>query len=37
MLAESVNKGLFPNDEARLGKIIRNICHDNAASYFIKG
>ena len=37
MLAESVNKGLFPDDEKRLGMIIRNVCHDNAASYFIKG
>ena len=37
MLAESVNKGLFPDDDARLGKIIRNICHDNAATYFIQG
>lgn len=34
MLAESVNKGLFPDDDKILGKIIRNICHDNAAAYF---
>ena len=37
MLAESVNDGFFPDDDKILGKIIRNICHDNAAAYFIKG
>ncbi|MBP5655337.1 MAG: glucuronate isomerase [Clostridiales bacterium] len=34
MLAESVNKGLFPDDDKTLETIIRNVCHDNAARYF---
>lgn len=34
MIADSVNKGLFPDDDKILGEIIRNVCHDNAAKYF---
>ena len=34
MLAESVNEGLFPDDDRVLEKIIRKVCHDNAAGYF---
>ncbi|MBO4459259.1 MAG: glucuronate isomerase [Clostridiales bacterium] len=34
MLADSVNEGLFPDDDRILGDIIRNVCHDNAAGYF---
>ena len=34
MIADSVNKGLFPDDDKILETIIRNVCHDNAAKYF---
>ena len=34
MIAESVERGEFPDDKITIAKIIRNICHDNAASYF---
>jgi len=34
MLAESVNEGLFPDDDRVLEEIIRKVCHDNAAKYF---
>ena len=34
LLADSVNKGMFPDDDRILEMMIKNICHDNAASYF---
>ncbi len=34
MLGQSVEDGLFPDDDNILGEIIRNVCHDNAAKYF---
>jgi len=33
-VADQVNKGLFPNDMTTLGKIIENICYNNAKNYF---
>lgn len=35
MLGQSVEGGLFPDDDNILGEIIRNVCHDNAAKYFM--
>lgn len=34
LLGEWVEKGEYPNDEKMLEKIVRGICHDNAAEYF---
>jgi glucuronate isomerase len=34
LLGADVEAGLIPSDEAALGKLVRDICHDNAASYF---
>ncbi len=34
LLGEWVEKGEYPNDEIMLEKIVRGICHDNAAEYF---
>ncbi|MBO4636869.1 MAG: glucuronate isomerase [Clostridiales bacterium] len=34
MIADSINKGEFPDDDRITEKLIRNICHDNAARYF---
>lgn len=33
LLGGEVEKGLLPNDEALLGKMIRNICFENASQY----
>ncbi|MDO5330433.1 MAG: glucuronate isomerase [Bacillota bacterium] len=35
-LAELVNKGRYPNDEKTLGKIVEDICFNNAKAYFKK-
>lgn len=34
MLGEDIKKGLVPNDIAFLGKMVQDICYNNAASYF---
>jgi glucuronate isomerase len=34
LIAEDVNKGLVPNDLEFLGKMIENICYNNAVKYF---
>ena len=34
MLGADVEAGLIPADEAALGKLVTDICHDNAAAYF---
>jgi glucuronate isomerase len=34
LLGADVEAGLIPADEATLGKLVRDICHDNAAAYF---
>jgi glucuronate isomerase len=34
MLGADVEAGLIPSDEAALGKLVTDICHDNAAAYF---
>jgi len=34
LIAEDVNKGLVPNDIAFLGKMIQDICYNNAVNYF---
>jgi len=34
LLANDINKGEMPNDEAWVGKIIRDICYQNAHNYF---
>jgi glucuronate isomerase len=34
LLGADVEAGLIPADETALGKLVRDICHDNAAGYF---
>jgi len=34
LIAEDLNKGLVPNDIDFLGKMIQDICYNNAATYF---
>ncbi|WP_344786848.1 glucuronate isomerase [Postechiella marina] len=34
IIAEDINKGLVPNDIAFLGKMIQDICYNNAINYF---
>lgn len=34
LIAEDINKGLVPNDIKFLGKMIQNICYNNAINYF---
>ena len=34
LIGADVEAGLIPADEASLGKLVRDICHDNAAAYF---
>ncbi|UMB55174.1 glucuronate isomerase [Lutibacter sp. A64] len=34
LIADDVNKGLVPNDLPFLGKMVQNICYNNAESYF---
>lgn len=34
LIAEDVNKGLVPNDTEFLGKMIQDICYNNAVNYF---
>jgi glucuronate isomerase len=34
MLGSDIEAGLLPDDEALVGKMVRNICFDNAAAYF---
>ena len=34
LIAEDVNNGLVPNDISFLGKMIQDICYNNAANYF---
>ncbi|UMB61854.1 glucuronate isomerase [Lutibacter sp. A80] len=34
LLAEDINKGLVPNDIPFLGKMVQDICYNNAVSYF---
>lgn len=34
LIAEDVNKGVIPNDISFLGKMIQDICYNNAAGYF---
>ncbi|MBU2996674.1 glucuronate isomerase [Cellulophaga baltica] len=34
LIAEDVNKGLIPNDLNFLGKMIQDICYNNAVNYF---
>ena len=34
LLAEDVNQGLVPNDTEFLGKMIQDICYNNAVNYF---
>jgi glucuronate isomerase len=34
LLGADVEVGLIPADEAALGKLVRDICHDNAAANF---
>jgi glucuronate isomerase len=34
LLAEDMNKGLVPNDIKFLGKMIQDICYNNAVAYF---
>ena len=34
LIAEDTNKGLMPNDLAFLGKMIQDICYNNAVKYF---
>ncbi|MDN3667040.1 glucuronate isomerase [Algibacter miyuki] len=34
LIAEDVNKGLVPNDTVFLGKMIQDICYNNAVNYF---
>ncbi len=34
LLGEDVAAGLIPDDAAALDKLVRDICHDNAAAYF---
>jgi len=34
LMAEDIKKGLVPNDIAFIGKMIQDICYNNAASYF---
>ncbi|MDF3058447.1 MAG: glucuronate isomerase [Rariglobus sp.] len=34
LLGTDVEAGLIPADEAALGRLVQDICHDNAAAYF---
>jgi glucuronate isomerase len=34
MLGADIEAGLIPGDEAAVGKLVTDICHDNAAAYF---
>jgi glucuronate isomerase len=34
LVGSEVESGLLPNDEALIGSMIKNICHDNAVKYF---
>ncbi len=34
MLGNDVEAGLLPNDEAWIGRVVRDICYNNAAAYF---
>ena len=34
LIGADVAAGLIPADEAALGKLVRDICHDNAVAYF---
>ena len=34
LLGADVEAGLIPADEGALGKLVTDICHDNAAAYF---
>ena len=34
LIAEDINKGLIPNDIPFLGKMIQDICYNNAVAYF---
>ncbi len=34
LLAEDINKGLLPNDIEFIGKMVRDICYNNALHYF---
>ena len=34
LIGADVTAGLIPADEAALGKLVRDICHDNAVAYF---
>ena len=34
LIAEDINKGLVPNDIPFLGKMVQDICYNNAVSYF---
>jgi glucuronate isomerase len=34
MLGEDMEKGLIPNDKALVGKMIADICFNNANEYF---
>lgn len=34
IMAEDINKGLIPNDLEFIGKMIQDICYNNAVSYF---
>ena len=34
LIGVDVEAGLIPADEASLGRLVRDICHDNAAAYF---
>ena len=34
LIAEDINKGLLPNDLSYLGKMIQDICYNNAVAYF---
>jgi glucuronate isomerase len=34
MLGADIEAGLIPTDEAAVGKLVTDICHDNAATYF---
>lgn len=34
LMAEDIKKGLVPNDIPFIGKMIQDICYNNAASYF---
>jgi glucuronate isomerase len=34
MLGDDVRQGLVPDDREMLGRLVQNVCHDNARAYF---